>query len=142
MIRSKMKRRYASVMILLGVMIVSVGCIAKVQMTDKIQDLEFTVLEKTELPEELKQSILKHRESAFHLTYSDQGELYIVEGYGEKSQSGYSVKVTDLYETAEAIYMHTELVGPSREKETKQVSTYPYVIVKTKDIGKPVRFHN
>ena len=140
MIRRKIKRRCAAVIALLSTVMLSVGCVTKVEMTDKICDLQFTVLEKTELPEELKQKILKNRKKAFHLTYSDQGELYIVEGYGEKSQSGYSVKVTELYETAEAIYIHTELDGPSREEETKEVATYPYVAVKTKEIGKPVRF--
>ena len=76
------------------------------------------------------------------MTYSDQGELYIVEGYGEKPQSGYSVKVTEFYETAEAIYIHTELDGPPRSEKTKEIVTYPYIAVKTKEIGKPVQFHN
>lgn len=140
MVRRKIKRRCAGIVVFLSIVMLSAGCVTKIEMTDKISDLEFTVLEKTELPEELKQKILKNRKKAFHLTYSDQGELYIVEGYGEKPQSGYSVKVTELYETAEAIYIHTELDGPSRAEETKEVATYPYVAVRTKEIGKPVRF--
>ena len=113
-----------------------------VEVTEKIRDLKFTVLEKAELPNELKEKISKNKEKAFHLTYSDQGELYIVEGYGEKPQSGYSVKVTEFYETAEAIYIHTELDGPPRDEKTKEIVTYPYIAVKTKEIGKPVQFHN
>ncbi len=142
MAQRKIGRRCVGVMLLLGVMLLSVGCITKVQLTDKVKDLEFTVMEKEEIPKEVKEAILKNQKSPFHLTYSNQGELYIVEGCGEKPQSGYSIKVTELYETAEAIYIHTELDGPPWEEETKEVTTYPYIVVKTQDIGKPVRFHN
>lgn len=138
----KIKCLSAGVVVILSVIITSAGCITKVEVTEKIQDLNFTVLEKAELPNELKEKISKNKEKAFHLTYSDQGELYIVEGYGEKPQSGYSVKVTEFYETAEAIYIHTELEGPSRSENTKEIVTYPYIAVKTKEIGKPVQFHN
>lgn len=138
----KIKCLSAGVVVILSVIITSAGCITKVEVTEKIQDLNFTVLEKAELPKELKEKISKNKEKAFHLTYSDQGELYIVEGYGEKPQSGYSVKVTEFYETAEAIYIHTELEGPPRSEKTKEIVTYPYIAVKTKEIGKPVQFHN
>ena len=137
MVLKKIKRLSTGVVVILSVVITAAGCI-----TEKIRDLKFTVLEKAELPNELKEKISKNKEKAFHLTYSDQGELYIVEGYGEKPQSGYSVKVTEFYETAEAIYIHTELDGPPRDEKTKEIVTYPYIAVKTKEIGKPVQFHN
>ena len=139
MVLKKIKRLSTGVVVILSVVITAAGCITKVEVTEKIK---FTVLEKAELPNELKEKISKNKEKAFHLTYSDQGELYIVEGYGEKPQSGYSVKVTEFYETAEAIYIHTELDGPPRDEKTKEIVTYPYIAVKTKEIGKPVQFHN
>ena len=142
MVLKKIKRLSTGVVVILSVVITVAGCITKVEVTEKIRDLKFTVLEKAELPNELKEKISKNKEKAFHLTYSDQGELYIVEGYGEKPQSGYSVKVTEFYETAEAIYIHTELDGPPRDGKTKEIVTYPYIAVKTKEIGKPVPFHN
>ena len=133
MVLKKIKRLSTGVVVILSVVITVAGCITKVEVTEKIRDLKFTVLEKAELPNELKEKISKNKEKAFHLTYSDQGE---------KPQSGYSVKVTEFYETAEAIYIHTELDGPPRDGKTKEIVTYPYIAVKTKEIGKPVQFHN
>ena len=55
-------------------------------------------------------------------------------------KTGYSVEVTELYETENAIFIHTNLLGPGKEEETKEITTFPYVVVKLKLIDKNVVF--
>ncbi|HAX52879.1 protease complex subunit PrcB family protein [Muricomes intestini] len=116
------------------------GCISRPQKTEKLHDLEFTVMDKERVPNELKSTILENRELPFKLTYADQGYLYIAEGYGPQPKSGYSVEVTGLYETENAVYIHTNLLGPEKGEKTKDVTTYPYVVVRLEYIEKRVVF--
>ena len=116
------------------------GCISRPQKTEKLRDLDFTVMDKEKVPNELKTAILENRDLPFKLTYADQGYLYIAEGYGPQPKSGYSVEVTGLYETENAIYIHTNLLGPEKGEKTEEVTTYPYVVVKREYIEKNVIF--
>lgn len=116
------------------------GCVTRQQKTEKLRDLEFTVLDKEDVPQELKTAIVENMEQPFKLTFSDQGFTYIAEGYGPQQKSGYSVKVTGLYETENAVYIHTELLGPEKGEKTKEVVTYPYVVVKMEMTDKNVVF--
>ena len=116
------------------------GCVTKQQKTQKIRDLEFTVIDKDAVPEELKVLIEENKSGPFRLTYADQGFLYIAEGYGAQLTTGYSVEVTELYETEDAVCIHTNLLGPEKGEETKEISTFPYVVVKVRDAGKNVIF--
>ena len=115
-------------------------CISRPQKTEKLRDLDFTVMDKEKVPNELKTAILENRDLPFKLTYADQGYLYIAEGYGPQPKSGYSVEVTGLYETENAIYIHTNLLGPEKGEKTEEVTTYPYVVVKLEYIEKNVIF--
>ncbi|MDU7709637.1 MAG: protease complex subunit PrcB family protein [Clostridium sp.] len=116
------------------------GCISRPQKTEKLRDLDFTVMDKEKVPNELKTAILENRDLPFKLTYADQGYLYIAEGYGPQPKCGYSVEVTGLYETENAIYIHTNLLGPEKGEKTEEVTTYPYVVVKLEYIEKNVIF--
>ena len=116
------------------------GCVSRPQKTEKLRDLEFTVMSKEDVPEEFQGQILQHQDLPFRLTYTDQGRLYIAEGYGAQLKTGYSVEVEGLYETSNAIYFHTNLLGPEKGEETKEVTTFPYVVVMLDAIDKTVVF--
>ena len=116
------------------------GCVSRPQKTEKLRDLEFTVMSKEDVPEEFQEQILQHQDLPFRLTYTDQGRLYIAEGYGAQLKTGYSVEVEGLYETSNAIYFHTNLLGPAKGEETKEVTTFPYVVVMLDAIDKTVVF--
>lgn len=116
------------------------GCVSKVQDTEKLRDLEFSVIDKTEVPAEFKDVIEANKSMPFRLTYADQGTLYIAEGYGAQPKTGYSVAVAELYETKEAICIHTNLLGPEKGEDTKEITTYPYVVAELEYIEKPVVF--
>ena len=116
------------------------GCVSRPQKTEKLRDLEFTVMSKEDVPEEFQEQILQHQDLPFRLTYTDQGRLYIAEGYGAQLKTGYSVEVEGLYETSNAIYFHTNLLGPEKGEETKEVTTFPYVVAMLDAIDKTVVF--
>lgn len=116
------------------------GCVSEPVKTEKLRDLEFTVLDKLSVPDEFQALVEEKKEKPFRLTYADAEELYIAEGYGAQLKTGYSVEVTELYETENTIFIHTNLLGPGKEEETKEITTFPYVVVKLKLIDKNVVF--
>lgn len=134
------EKRIISIL-LVGMLCVSViACGAKQDSMEKIKDLEFTVIAEDKLPEELLAMIEEKKVSSFKMTFQDQGFLYICVGYGEQETAGYSIAVNDLYETGNAIYIDTNLIGPNPDEKGKNAPTYPYVVVKTENIEKPVVF--
>lgn len=125
---------------LLGTVFLNTGCVSRPQKTRKLRDLEYVIVDKDLIPPELQLLIEENKSMPFKLTYSDQGKLYIAEGYGAQPTTGYSVEVNGLYETEDAIYIHTNLLGPGKEEEIKEISTFPYVAVQLEALEKKVMF--
>lgn len=126
-------KRSAIAVLLLTIILISVvltGCKSVNTDVKKIKDLEFTVVEDPDVPGELKEFIDEKKAVPFKMTYTNKDSLYIVVGYGEQRTGGYSVTVDDLYLTKNAIYINTNLVGPSKDASVSQSLTYPYVVVK------------
>lgn len=109
-------------------------CMSGCSVTDlggtKKQELDFTVLEKEDIPEELKTQIEEKKDEPMKLTYTDQGQMYLVRGYGKKESSGYSIEVKELYETENAVHIRTELKGPGEKEQVIEKHTWPYLVVK------------
>ena len=111
--------------------------------TEKEEDrnnLEFTVVSEDRLPDELKEILDQKKESAFKLTYADEGYLYISVGYGKQESGGYSVTVNELYETDNAIYVNTNLLGPKAGSSPGTSPSYPYIVLKIEFRDKTVVF--
>jgi hypothetical protein len=128
---------------LLTIVITVLGITAcKTEDTDikKLKDIEFTVVEDADLPGELKEIIDEKKENPFKLSYSNKDYLYIVVGYGKQNSGGYSISVDDLYLTSNAIYINTNLIGPTQDDMVTQGVTYPYVVVKMEFMDKSVVF--
>ena len=134
------KRRALRIFRMVCLVVLLTGCVSRPQKTEKLRDLKFTVMDKADVPQEFSQIIEENKDMPFRLTYADQGFLYIAEGYGAQKKSGYSVTVTEIYETETSIYFHTNLLGPEKGEETKAVTTFPYVVVKLKYLEKDVVF--
>lgn len=119
------------------------GCAGEKDPLEKIKDLEFTVLAEDNIPEELKAIIEEKKTNTFKVTYQDNGFLYICIGYGEQVSGGYSITVNDLYLTSNAIYADTTLLGPDPAEGAavkKDTPSYPYIVLKTEYVDKPVIF--
>lgn len=134
------KSRSILLLLIMLTLIGLVGC--KKENTDvkKIKDLEFTVVEDADLPGELKEIIDEKKEEPFKLSYSNKDNLYIVVGYGKQNSGGYSISVDELYLTRNAIYINTNLIGPSQKDVVTQGVTYPYVVVKLEFREEPIVF--
>ncbi len=116
------------------------GCSIQTNEREKLQDLEYTIIEEGKAPEGLQTILEEKRKGEFKLTYEEEGKLYLCIGYGEQSTSGYSIAVNELYLSENAIYFDTSLIGPGKEEQVAQASSYPSLVVQTEFVDKPVVF--
>lgn len=137
-------KRFAAAILLLTIMIMATmltGCKSENTDIKKIKDLDFTVVEDADLPGELKGIIDEKKEEPFKLTYSNKDNLYIAVGYGKQNSGGYSISIDQLYLTKNAIYINTNLAGPTKDDMVSQGVTYPYIVVKLEYMEKRVVFN-
>ena len=123
-------RKLASVMLCVCLLMLCQGCSVKKMNTEKIRDVEITVLEEEKIPEEFLTQIEEKKSGPFKITYADKDALYIARGYGEQKTSGYSIEVKELYATENAVHIRTELKGPGEKEQVIEKSTWPYIAVK------------
>lgn len=116
------------------------GCGSSEKTPDKVRDLDFTVVGKNDIPQELQEIIAQRQKEDFRLTYVSGQDLYIAAGYGEQKTGGYSIAVPELCLTDNAIIIRTELQGPESSEQAGTEASYPYVVVKTELIEQPVVF--
>lgn len=133
-------KKIVSIILLLVLPALLCACSIEKTSTTKIRDIEFTVVEEKNIPEELWGKMKEKDGNPFKLTYADQGALYIAEGYGEQPTSGYSIEVKECFETKNAVYLHTNLIGPAKEELIVDAKTYPYIVIKMEFIDKNVVF--
>ena len=110
------------------------GCITRIEKEQKRKDLEYILIDQEHLPEEML------KKKAFHFVYSDQGKTYLAEGYGACPTTGYTIEVKKLYETEHAVCLNTSLMGPATGEETKEITTFPYIVVEISETEKEVMF--
>ncbi len=137
---SEYQKRLLSICIICLMCFGVFACGKKQDTMEKIKDLECTIIPEENIPEELLAMIEEKKENPFKMTFEDQGFLYICVGYGVQQTGGYSIAMNALYETANAIYVDTNLIGPQPEEKSNIVASYPYVVIKTEFIDKPVVF--
>ena len=137
-----MKRRWWLLLVIVLMLVagVAAACQRSERPTDKVADLEFIVVPEEEIPEELAKLIQEKKTNEFKLSYSVDGKLYIVSGFGEKDTGGYSVRVNALYLTENAIVFDTDLLGPGKDEEVSQSASWPYIVVCTVDRPESVIF--
>lgn len=116
------------------------GCSIEKVKEEKLKDIEFTIVEEDEIPEELLATIEEKKGSEFKATFADKESLYIIRGYGKQQTGGYSISVNELYLTENAIYVKTNLIGPSGGETASEAESYPYVVVKMEFMDKSVVF--
>lgn len=133
-----MKRMVVAV---LALAVVLSACSIKKMDTDKIRDVEFSVMKQEEIPAELAVEIEDGKQKEIKRTYGDQGKLYVARGYGARAVSGYQVEVTGCYETKDAVVVETKLLGPPRGEAIRKEKTYPFVVIQMEYTEKPIVFN-
>ncbi len=115
---------------LLGLCVALHGCKIEEQQDKKVQDLDFTVLQEREVPQDILDMIEQKKNEAFQFTKTSGPYTYLVVGYGKQNTSGYSIQVEDVYLGENSIYVKTALLGPKKDEAVSEVETFPYVVVK------------
>lgn len=133
-------KKFVLAILCMVLLCLAAGCSTEKITTEKLRDIEFTVVDDDNIPEELEGMIDEKYDIPYKLTFADDGSLYIAVGYGEQKTSGYSIAVDELYETKNAIYIHTNLIGPAKDEKIMEIKTYPYIVVKLEFIDKNVVF--
>ncbi|GMQ56278.1 hypothetical protein AN1V17_06710 [Vallitalea sediminicola] len=108
--------------------------------TNKIMDMEFTVLDDENVQDIIKQNVDILKFNPFKLSFRDGQYLYIAVGYGEQRTGGYSIQVSELYESQDRIVISTELLSPGKDDQVTMAITYPYLIIRTSDLFLPIYY--
>ena len=132
-------RKMAFLLLLVCLLAVPAGC-GRGQEEEKLQDLDFTVVADSQVPEELREAVEARKEKEFRLTYSAGSDLYLAVGYGAQESGGYSIQVKELYRTESSIVLDTELLGPEEPAEPGAEASYPYLVLKMEMREEPVVF--
>lgn len=138
-----MKKRILHLSVLsfcVALLLLTAGCSAKTLSTEKLRDMDFTVVDEDDIPEALKEMMDEREDKPFKLTFADNGELYIAVGYGLQPTTGYSIRVKELYESKNAVYIHTNLIGPAKDERIIEREKAVSIVVKTEYVDKNVVF--
>ena len=106
------------------------------------RELDFTVVSRSELPEEVEAVLSQQLGTGFQTACQYEEYLYLICGYPAQKTSGYSVQVKKLTATDEAIYFQSELLGPSGEETVAEEETVTWLVVKTEYLDLPVIFES
>lgn len=99
----------------------------------------YTVVEKSDIPEELSRIMEEKKEKEFQLSYQTGEALYLAKGYGRQMSGGYSIQVEELGVSSNGLFFVTRLIGPKDLNEAG-VPSYPCIVIKTEPQKKPVVF--
>lgn len=126
------------VSMLIFIMIFSFSCSKKEDNSSKGEDIDFTVVDEINIPDELKEIIDEKKSDSFQMTFTSGDNMYLVVGYGEQATGGYSIKVDNLYMADDGIHIETNLLGVDKEEKVSKKPSYPYVVVKIQTMDKEV----
>lgn len=134
-----MRKLYIIVLCLLG-MFFMISCSKKADNSGQGKEMEFTVVDDINIPDELKEIIDEKKNDAFQMTFTSGDNMYLVVGYGEQSTGGYSIKVENLCMKEDGIHLKTNLLGPDKEEKVSSKPSFPYVVVKIQTIDAEVTY--
>jgi len=117
------------------------GCtVSKGESSEKIADVDFTVVEDIDIPEEVKAVIEERKVNPFQVAYVTGDATYIMVGYGEQPTGGYSITVDEIYLAEDGVHVKTTLLGPDKDLTVDSNASYPYIVLKTNVTEEDVNF--
>ena len=72
--------------------------------------LAYTVIEDSQIPEEMQELIREKKETEFQIAYQKGTELFLAKGYGRQMSGGYSIQVKELSASSNAVFFETKLM--------------------------------
>lgn len=119
---------------------IMVGCSGNKANDEARSDVEFTVVPRDDIPEELNKFIEEKKKEDFSMSYGIGEYLYIVKGYGTVPTGGYSIRVDSLQQTKDEIFFHSTLLGPEASEPVNKTQTFPYIVIKIEYTDKKIVF--
>lgn len=101
--------------------------------------VDYTVVERQDIPAALDEIMNEKKEKEFQLSYETGEALYQAKGYGRQMSGGYSIQVEELGASSNGLFFVTRLIGPKDLNEAG-VPSYPCIVIKTEPQKKPVVF--
>ena len=101
--------------------------------------VDYTVVERQDIPAALDEIMNEKKEKEFQLSYETGEALYLAKGYGRQMSGGYSIQVEELGASSNGLFFVTRLIGPKDLNEVG-VPSYPCIVIKTEPQKKPVVF--
>ena len=101
--------------------------------------VDYTVVERQDIPASLDEIMNEKKEKEFQLSYETGEALYLAKGYGQQMSGGYSIQVEELGASSNGLFFVTRLIGPKDLNEAG-VPSYPCIVIKTEPQKKPVVF--
>lgn len=101
--------------------------------------VDYTVVERQDIPAALDEIMNEKKEKEFQLSYETGEALYLAKGYGRQMSGGYSIQVEELGVSSNGLFFVTRLIGPKDLNEAG-VPSYPCIVIKTEPQKKPVVF--
>ena len=135
-----MMKTFFSIMLLSIVLLTSACSVEQESATNKISDVDFTVVEEINIPEEVKALIEERKANPFQLAFVTGENSYIMVGYGEQPTGGYSITVEECYLAEDGIHVITNLLGPQKDVAVDSKLSYPYIVLKTEATDKDIVF--
>ncbi len=133
-------KKILSVILLVTVLFAGGCSVEKEGAADKISDVDFTVVEEIDIPEEVKTLIDERKANPFQVAFVTGESTYIMVGYGEQPTGGYSITVDECYLAEDGIHVVTNLLGPEKDATVDSNLSYPYIVLKTEATDKEVIF--
>lgn len=101
--------------------------------------VDYTVVERQDIPAALDEIMNEKKEKEFQLSYETGEALYLAKGYGRQMSGGYSIQVEELGASSNGLFFVTRLIGPKDLNEAG-VPSCPCIVIKTEPQKKPVVF--
>ena len=100
--------------------------------------VDFTILSKEVIPEEVLAEIEKRGTEPFQFTFQDHENMYVCVGYGAQKGQGYSICVEECTRKSDLLYINMTLLGPEPGKGSNRGISYPYIVIQTEGTDLPV----
>lgn len=92
------------------------------------------------LPQEVQEGLQGKQTGAGLTVVESGGATYALLAAGEKSTGGYTIEVQNVTESAGRILIHAKVNEPPAGTSVIQIISYPTVVVKLPETGKPVEW--
>lgn len=94
------------------------------------QTVKYEICAEKNIPERLQKILEERKKKPGTFAYKNSRYTYLVVCYGEKSYSGYSIRVEECWKDKEQLYLETQLIGPAAGEEVVETLTYPFLVIR------------